>query len=743
MGSTVNNTGENMNNAMSSIVDPYFIHHSDNPSTSLVTPVLSGDNYGTWIRAITMALRAKNKLGFVDGTLVKPSSDADPKDVASWERSNDLVSSWLLHSFAPDIRNSILYAATAHEIWKDLRHTQQTCYKLHGYPTKTKDGTALASSSTGPNLQVPIPGITKDQYARLLSLLVDPPTDAPSVPEFYRHKSVIIDEKNPPDSSDGQKGDEENPLDSSEGQKGDSENKNDETDKLSVVSSDVSLIVSSRFPVRDEENPLDSSDVQVGDEGNPLDSSTGQKEDEENENGDMDILSVVSSVVASASKTKGMLKMFISGYDLVVSSVVASARKIKGMPKKVISEYIMSTRVPLVKRLRREKLMHEQAVNFVKEMLEQIDGKTNTETEVIDFLKKTCVVNTAIKYGITEFIKECLDTFPFVISHDLGGETMIQIAIAERNEEILNLILDAGEDQKDDLLSKLDENCNSVLHYVAKIAPSYQLNSVFGAALQMQRETQWYKGIENMVHPFLKHMRNVNGDTAHHVFTEEHKKLVATGEKWMKDTSGSCMVVATLIATVAFAAAFTVPGGNTSDPKNGLPVFLDENTFAIFAVADAVALFSSITSVIMFLAIMTSRYTEENFLKSLPQKLIIGLATLFLKLPKRTETILVAFGAAFTLVLRYRYPWAPIPIAIFGLISVLLFAFQEFPLFLEMVSVTYWPHVFTAKNRRPTLSDKERQRIFKQNIKRTTKKENEKEKEVSTKKDKEKEKERE
>ncbi|XP_026459263.1 uncharacterized protein LOC113359912 [Papaver somniferum] len=68
-----------------------------------------------------MALRAKKKLGFVDGTLVKPSSDADPKDVASWERSNDLVSSWLLHSVAPDIRNNILYASTAHEIWKDLR----------------------------------------------------------------------------------------------------------------------------------------------------------------------------------------------------------------------------------------------------------------------------------------------------------------------------------------------------------------------------------------------------------------------------------------------------------------------------------------------------------------------------------------------------------------------------------------------------------------------------------------------
>lgn len=39
------------------------------------------------------------------------------------------------------------------------------------------------------------------------------------------------------------------------------------------------------------------------------------------------------------------------------------------------------------------------------------------------------------------------------------------------------------------------------------------------------------------------------------VFTEEHKELV-------KGETNSCSVVAALIATVAFAAAITVPGGS-------------------------------------------------------------------------------------------------------------------------------------------------------------------------------------
>ncbi|RZC44433.1 hypothetical protein C5167_037380 [Papaver somniferum] len=501
----------------------------------------------------------------------------------------------------------------------------------------------------------------------------------------FVYSLIRVDMRSPYDKLDSEE-DKENPSENQESTIRDEENL---------------LEISEGLIIRDEDNHLESSQVPIRDEENPLDSLDGQIGNEENENDETesDKLSVVSSVVSSiksSASNKGMLKKFISGHI---------------MP--------FYTKVPLVKRLYSEKLMHKQAVILVQKMLEQIDENTTTITEVIDFLNKTCVVDTAIKYGITEFIVECLSIFPFA-----GDETMIQIAIAERNEKILNLILETSEDQKDDLLSKIDENGNSILHYVAKIAPSYQLNSVSGAVLQMQRETQWYKGIESMVHPILKHTRNANGDTAQFVFIEEHKKLVATGEKWMKETSGSCMVVATLIATVAFAAAFTVPGGNISDPdnpRNGVPIFLTKNTFAMFALADAVALFSSITSVIMFLAIMSSRYAEEDFLKSLPQKLIIGLANLFLSM----ASILVAFGAAFTLVLRHRYSWAPIPIAVFGFISVFLFASLEFPLFLEMVRLTYWPRVLKAKNRRPIFSEKEVRRTFKQNsIKRKAKKDN-------------------
>lgn len=87
--------GENYS-SQGSTNDPLFVHHSDStPTAVLVTPLLSGDNYGTWLRAMTMALRAKNKLGIVDGSITPPK---DFNQLLQWKRCNDLVSSWILNS---------------------------------------------------------------------------------------------------------------------------------------------------------------------------------------------------------------------------------------------------------------------------------------------------------------------------------------------------------------------------------------------------------------------------------------------------------------------------------------------------------------------------------------------------------------------------------------------------------------------------------------------------------------------
>ncbi|KAI3945168.1 hypothetical protein MKW92_001175 [Papaver armeniacum] len=272
---------------------------------------------------------------------------------------------------------------------------------------------------------------------------------------------------------------------------------------------------------------------------------------------------------------------------------------------------------------------------------------------------------------------------------------MLEMAVAERNERIVNFICEHEDacGDKIDTISETDNDDNTILHHAAKLATSAQLNLVSGVALQMQRELQWFKGVEQILSENDKFKRNQNGDTAQFIFTEQHKDLLKKGEDWMKDTSGSCMIVGALIATVAFAAAFTVPGGNISDvnsSKNGVPVFLGHNSFTVFAVADALALFSSVTSVLMYLAIYTSRYAEMDFLRSLPQKLIIGLATLFVSM----AAILVAFCASLFIVVGEGFEQSLVPIAFFGSCPLALFAWLQLPLFYEMIRSTYWGSFF-------------------------------------------------
>ncbi|KAL8193053.1 hypothetical protein R6Q57_026957 [Mikania cordata] len=146
------------------------------------------------------------------------------------------------------------------------------------------------------------------------------------------------------------------------------------------------------------------------------------------------------------------------------------------------------------------------------------------------------------------------------------------------------------------------------------------------------------------------------------------------------------MVVAALIATIVFAAAFTVPGGydQNSGPQNGIPVFHSKATFMVF-VADAISLFASSTSILMFLSILTSRFAERDFLESLPKKLMLGLATLFLSI----TTMTVAFSVSFFVLYHKGLLWMPIIISVCAVVPVLLYMVLQYGLFVDVIRSTY------------------------------------------------------
>ncbi|GAV89044.1 UBN2_3 domain-containing protein, partial [Cephalotus follicularis] len=97
-----------------------YLHPSDTPGTNLVTEQLVGnENYGVWSRAMLIALRAKNKTGFIDGSCEKPSENSPL--LHQWERCNAIVLSWIMNTVSKELFNGIAYSTNAQSVWKDLK----------------------------------------------------------------------------------------------------------------------------------------------------------------------------------------------------------------------------------------------------------------------------------------------------------------------------------------------------------------------------------------------------------------------------------------------------------------------------------------------------------------------------------------------------------------------------------------------------------------------------------------------
>jgi len=202
--------------------------------------------------------------------------------------------------------------------------------------------------------------------------------------------------------------------------------------------------------------------------------------------------------------------------------------------------------------------------------------------------------------------------------------------------------------------------------------------------------------VEKVVHPRFKETKNGDGKKPFEIFTENHGDLVKLGEKWAKDAATSFTIVGTLITTIMFTAAFTVPGGNNQE--TGLPIFLHDNVFTTFLMADALSLFTSATSVLIFIGILTSRYAEKDFLKSLPWKLLFGFWFLFLSV----FSMIVAFCAAIAMILKgyQTYKWFIVgPTMSLGSIPIMVLVLSQLRLMHEIFRSTWKITISTIKSR--------------------------------------------
>ncbi|KAJ8774022.1 hypothetical protein K2173_009453 [Erythroxylum novogranatense] len=91
----------------------------------------------------------------------------------------------------------------------------------------------------------------------------------------------------------------------------------------------------------------------------------------------------------------------------------------------------------------------------------------------------------------------------------------------------------------------------------------------------------------------------------------------------MRDARQSHLVVATLIATVTFAAGFTLPGGykDAGDPEEGGAILTRRRAFQAFVISDTVALMLSIAAILLYFLLAKVSLTSERVFS------VFGIAT--------------------------------------------------------------------------------------------------------------------
>ncbi|CAN0900962.1 Ankyrin repeat-containing protein ITN1 [Linum grandiflorum] len=310
-------------------------------------------------------------------------------------------------------------------------------------------------------------------------------------------------------------------------------------------------------------------------------------------------------------------------------------------------------------------------VSYEKENASQFES-VNKETPIL----------IAAKMGVKEMVQKILETFPVAI-HDLDSNNKNVVLLAVENKHVQvfkflkeNVIL------KESVFGRVDKDGNSALHLAATFGDSRPW-LIPGAGLQMQWELKWYKFVKQSMPPNFFPRYNKKGYTPKQILAETHKQLAKNGSEWLTKTSESCSVVAALIATVAFAGSATVPGGTKE--ATGEPVLVEEPAFNVFAITSLVALCLSVTSLVTFLTVLTSRFEHRDFAKTLPRTLIWGLTSLFLSI----TTMLVSFCAAHFYTLEDSLRMFSYPVYAATCLPVTIFLLSTFSLYYDLIWAIY------------------------------------------------------
>ncbi|XP_043702671.1 ankyrin repeat-containing protein At5g02620-like [Telopea speciosissima] len=302
---------------------------------------------------------------------------------------------------------------------------------------------------------------------------------------------------------------------------------------------------------------------------------------------------------------------------------------------------------------------HTEVVNFLLEQgsslaaIARSNGKTalhsaarNGHLEVVKALlskepgmaaqtdkKGQTALHMAVKGQKIELVEELINSDPSLINMvDTKDNTALHIACRKCRTQIVKKLLDHNATDK----KAVNRSGETALDTAEKMGHSELMVILQEHGVQSARDIkppqtsrarelkQTVSDIKHEVHYQLEQTRN----TRKHVKGIAHRlnKMHAEG---LNNAINSTTVVAVLIATVAFAAIFTVPGQYVDDPKNippklslGAAKIANKVPFVIFIIFDSIALFISLAVVVVQTSVVVTESKAKKQMMAIINKLM-------------------------------------------------------------------------------------------------------------------------
>ncbi|KAG5237658.1 hypothetical protein OIU78_005615 [Salix suchowensis] len=271
--------------------------------------------------------------------------------------------------------------------------------------------------------------------------------------------------------------------------------------------------------------------------------------------------------------------------------------------------------------------------------------------------KGQTALQMAVKGQSREVVKLLLDAdAAIVMLPDKFGNTALHVATRKKRVEIVNELLSLP----DTNVNALTRDHKTALDLAEELTLSEESSDMkeclsrYGAlrANELNQPKDELRNtvaqIKNDVHTQLEQTKRTNKNV--HNISKELRKLHREG---INNATNSVTVVAVLFATVAFAAIFTVPGG---DKDNGTAVVVSHAPFKIFFIFNAIALFTSLAVVVVQITLVRGETKAERRVVEVINKLM-WLASVCTS---------VAFMASSYIVVGRNHKWAAMLITFVG-----------------------------------------------------------------------------